>query len=212
MAPLHRLRHVSAALGGPAAQPAASPAAQSSGHAAELRAERAALAAAPAAAAQSSAQLSKGNAAGVPLSAEAVRSFVIDGYYIVRAEELGADFHHTVYETACDDRGWHVPAKPDSSPPESDAWEKLPEMTELVLSPTVKGALGSLLGEDCVMHPHRALHTSNSYRDQNFHKVSSPALRTLSSFAVRPFALLTRRVALRRTGITSRSETIGRGG
>ena len=202
MAPLHRLRHVSAALGGPAAS--AQPA----------------LAAAPAAAAaQSSAQLSKGNAAGVPLSAEgvplsaeAVRSFVIDGYYIVRAEELGADFHHTVYETACDDRGWHVPAKPDSSPPESDAWEKLPEMTELVLSPTVKGALGSLLGEDCVMHPHRALHTSNSYRDQNFHKVSSPALRTLSPFAVRPFALLTRRVALRRTGITSRSETIGRGG
>ena len=158
MAALNRLRHVSVALGGPAAS--AQPA----------------LAASPAPAQSSAQGNSAQSSAGVPLSAEAVRSFVIDGYYIVRAEELGEEFHRTVYETACDDRGWHVPARPDSSPPESDAWEKVPQMTQLVESPTVKGALGSLLGEDCVMHPHRALHTSNSYRDQNFHKVSKPRL------------------------------------
>ena len=113
----------------------------------------------------------------VRLKAEQVRSFVVDGYLVVRPDELGAGFHEELYERTCDLKGWRTEQQrggasgPDGEA--SPAWEGLPEISDLVQSPTVQGALSSLLGDDCVMHPHRALHTSNSFRDQNF---VSPAL------------------------------------
>lgn len=103
-----------------------------------------------------------------------MRSFIIDGYLVVRPEELGEAFHRELYERSCDLKGWRVGVDPTGAvepPPPAvtaGAWEGLPEISDLVQAPTVKGALSSLLGPDCVMHPHRALHTSNSYRDQNF--------------------------------------------
>ena len=116
----------------------------------------------------------------ISLSAAQVRSFVIDGFLVVRPEELGEAFHRELYERSCDLKGWRVgkdaqPAVEPSAAVTAGAWEGLPEISELVQSPTVKGALSSLLGTDCVMHPHRALHTSNSFRDQNFVS-STPAL------------------------------------
>eukprot|EP01044_Picomonas_judraskeda_P019468 COSAG03_NODE_4111_length_1681_cov_4.101770_3_plen_266_part_00 len=110
------------------------------------------------------------SAAPIALSAAQVRSFVIDGYLIIRPEELGEAFHTELYERSCDLKGWRVGvSEPAATPPPAvtkGAWEGLPEISQLVESPTVKGALSTLLGEDCVMHPHRALHTSNSLRDQ----------------------------------------------
>eukprot|EP01047_Picozoa_sp_COSAG01_P115326 COSAG01_NODE_43977_length_424_cov_0.633846_1_plen_114_part_10 len=95
------------------------------------------------------------------LTAAQVRSFVIDGYLVVRPEELGEGFHQELYERSCSLKGWHVgghsgstAAEPPPPPPvTTQAWEGLPEISDLVQSPTVKGALSSLLGDDCVMHP-----------------------------------------------------------
>jgi len=126
-----------------------------------------------------------------------VRSFVIDGYLVVRPEELGEGFHEELYERSCTLKGWHVGGDSDSTdaepPPPSvtaGAWEGLPEISDLVQSPTVKGALSSLLGDDCVMHPHRALHTSNSFGDQGFvSHAHLPASPTSSVYCL-PICLL----------------------
>ncbi len=48
---------------------------------------------------------------------------------------------------------------------------ELPEITDIVRSPTLSGALHSILGPGYAMHPHRALHTANPNGDQQFHKV-----------------------------------------
>lgn len=50
---------------------------------------------------------------------------------------------------------------------------ELPEITDIVRSPTLSGALHSILGPGYAMHPHRALHTANPNGDQQFHKVSN---------------------------------------
>ena len=50
---------------------------------------------------------------------------------------------------------------------------ELPEITDIVRSPTLSGALHSILGPGYAMHPHRALHTANPNGDQQFHKVCS---------------------------------------
>ena len=135
--------------------------------------------------------------APICLSAAQVRSFVIDGYLVVRPEELGEGFHEELYERSCTLKGWHVGGDSDSTdaepPPPSvtaGAWEGLPEISDLVQSPTVKGALSSLLGDDCVMHPHRALHTSNSFGDQGFvSHAHLPASPTSSVYCL-PICLL----------------------
>jgi len=135
--------------------------------------------------------------APICLSAAQVRSFVIDGYLVVRPEELGEGFHEELYERSCTLKGWHVGGDSDSTdaePPQpsvtSGAWEGLPEISDLVQSPTVKGALSSLLGDDCVMHPHRALHTSNSFGDQGFvSHAHLPASPTSSVYCL-PICLL----------------------
>ena len=50
---------------------------------------------------------------------------------------------------------------------------ELPEITDIVRSPTLSGALHSILGPGYAMHPHRALHTANPHGDQQFHKVTT---------------------------------------
>lgn len=127
-----------------------------------------------------------------------MRSFVIDGYLIVRPEELGETFHRELYERTCDLKGWRVgvdavgTVEPPPPAVTAGAWEGLPEITDLVQSPTVKGALSSLLGPDCVMHPHRALHTSNSFRDQNFVRRLEPCAATAATSLSSPSLVLTR--------------------
>ena len=189
-----RLRSVLTALAGPAAG--------------ETAAQRAVVDSAP-----------PSPPAPICLSAAQVRSFVIDGYLVVRPEELGEGFHEELYERSCTLKGWHVGGDSDSTdaepPPPSQApavteggdsdstdaeppppsvtagaWEGLPEISDLVQSPTVKGALSSLLGDDCVMHPHRALHTSNSFGDQGFvSHAHLPASPTSSVYCL-PICLL----------------------
>jgi hypothetical protein len=167
-----RLRSVLTALAGPAAG--------------ETAAQRAVVDSAP-----------PSPPAPICLSAAQVRSFVIDGYLVVRPEELGEGFHEELYERSCTLKGWHVGGDSDSTdaepPPPSvtaGAWEGLPEISDLVQSPTVKGALSSLLGDDCVMHPHRALHTSNSFGDQGFvSHAHLPASPTSSVYCL-PICLL----------------------
>ena len=46
--------------------------------------------------------------APICLSAAQVRSFVIDGYLVVRPEELGEGFHEELYERSCTLKGWQL--------------------------------------------------------------------------------------------------------
>ena len=106
---------------------------------------------------------------GKPLTSEQLNSFVMDGFLVVNPCELGKHFHADIYQRACDAAGWHVgggaPAggTPAGGLPAQNlgtvkkkglAWQDIPEISTLVESFTVKGALTSILGDDCVMHPH----------------------------------------------------------
>jgi hypothetical protein len=111
-------------------------------------------------------------AAGKPLTAEQLYRFIIDGFLVVSAGELGESFHADIYQRACGAAGWHagggapgrgaqaggLPAQNLGTVQKKGlAWQDVPEISTLVESFTVKGALASILGEDCVMHPHSEL-------------------------------------------------------
>eukprot|EP01051_Picozoa_sp_SAG22_P007748 SAG22_NODE_556_length_9120_cov_2.272475_3_plen_131_part_00 len=48
----------------------------------------------------------------------------------------------------------------------------LPELSEVLAAPTLRGAVGSLLGHDYVQHPHRSMHHRTA-ADQDFHRDGS---------------------------------------
>ena len=105
------------------------------------------------------------------LSAGELNSFLVNGYLIVPVDELGPAFHDKLYTKCCDSESGYRVGESDALVKEKFSWgETIPEITDVVASPTVSGALQSLLGPDCVMHPHRHMHTSMTRGDQGFHK------------------------------------------
>ena len=108
-------------------------------------------------------------AGGKPLTAEQLYRFVMDGFLVVGASELGEHFHNDIYQRACGAAGWYagggapgggasaggLPAQNLGTVKKKGlAWKDIPEISTLVESCAVKGALTSILGGDCVMHPH----------------------------------------------------------
>jgi hypothetical protein len=83
---------------------------------------------------------------------------VADGVLVLRPDdsELPLGFHAEVCQRA------HDLLHTDSGTPELlrhvELMQALPQLSQLCATPTVQGALASVLGQDYAQHPHRHLH------------------------------------------------------
>ena len=73
---------------------------------------------------------------------------------ILQIDEMTREWHENFYAKALE--------LSRSGAGRGSLWSQMPEITQVCRTPTVRGALTSILGRDYVMHPHRALHTSGS--------------------------------------------------
>ena len=100
------------------------------------------------------------------LTDEQVKTFVRLGYVQLPLTELSAEFHASVHEKATVLNGPHGGACLHNN-----IYPTIPELGTVMRSPTVRGALQSVLGTDYVMHACRAFHNSDGRKsDQSFHK------------------------------------------
>ena len=138
-----------------------------------------------------SAAVAAAGPAGIPLTERQLQDFIVDGVLLLQISELGADFHTELYrkieELQADNEALMAPLrdiKDDAermkemrrvftSSKRRQVVRELPELTDVSRSPTIHGALHSILGPGYAMHPHRALHTGGG-NDQQFHKCAAP--------------------------------------
>ena len=74
-----------------------------------------------------------------------LQTFLGQGFLMLKVEELGPDFHRAVYENAYEEYG---PGAEEGGGAHGTTVERVPGLTTLIESPTVAGALQSLLGPD----------------------------------------------------------------
>ena len=96
------------------------------------------------------------------LTDDQLEEFLERGCLILSASEVPAEVHERIYE--------QCKALADDNP-SNDIYERIPELQSVFESPTVAGALQSVLGDGYLMHRHRHMHSSSG-RDQVFHKDS----------------------------------------
>ena len=120
-----------------------------------------------AAAAAAAAALPSASHASKPLSERQLTDWLADGVLVLPVDDFGPEWHTDIYRRAeeLQNRNHQV----ERGQRRAHVVRELPELTEVVRSPSVAGALESVLGPGYAMHPHRALHTSGS-GDQQFHK------------------------------------------
>ena len=101
------------------------------------------------------------------LSDAQVASFVKDGFLLVPQTELPKSFHDDVYRRCVEHH---------SETENRGYFTKIPQLEEVLRTPSTVGALTSLLGSSYVQHPHRTMHTRAEEvgGDQDWHKVSLP--------------------------------------
>ena len=106
------------------------------------------------------------------LSAEQLAAYLRDGYVAWQPPELDDDFHAATFAAACalhdrarrdGDRSAHLQTIGDN------LRAQIPVLDRLLNAPTVRGALASVLGEGCLLHPHHFVHESTA-NDQSFHQ------------------------------------------
>ena len=109
-----------------------------------------------------------------------LQTFLGQGFLMLKVEELGPEFHRAVYENAYEEYG---PDAEEGGGAHGTTIERVPGLTTLIESPTVAGALQSLLGPDYA-HGHLgvagcAFHASGGPGGpgQPFHKVRSQAVQ-----------------------------------
>ena len=98
----------------------------------------------------------------VPLTTAQLDEFLERGCLILSASEVPPEAHARIYA--------RCRALADDNPA-NGIFACVPELGAVFDSPTVAGALRSVLGENYLMHRHRHMHSSSG-RDQVFHKDS----------------------------------------
>ncbi len=81
-----------------------------------------------------------------------MRRFITDGYLILNADVDG-EIHQTIYDRL----QWLMHQE---SNPGNNVLPAVPEMQIVLDSPTIRGALTSVLGRNSVLHPHRFAHNN----------------------------------------------------
>lgn len=75
-----------------------------------------------------------------------VQRFIADGFLVRSVDELGSSFHQELYRLAIERR--------PSSGLSDEVDASMPELQKVLHSPTMLGALQSILGQGCIRHPH----------------------------------------------------------
>ena len=101
------------------------------------------------------------------LSDQQMQQFIVDGYLVVPPPaHLGPWFHQHVFDR-CEASGHHMMGHN----PGNNVLATMPELTHMLESPEVAGALQSVVGVGYAMSGHRYCHhTSPGSSDQNWHK------------------------------------------
>lgn len=90
------------------------------------------------------------------LSDEQISRFITDGFLILQPD-VPAEVHERIDERLL----WMVHKEQN---PGNNVLPLVPEMYEVLNSPVIRGALGSILGHDYVLHPHRFVHNNEPGR------------------------------------------------
>ena len=94
------------------------------------------------------------------LSDEEVSRFIVDGYLMLQTGQP-REFHASVDKRLREvesHESWHG----------NNIAARVPALHEVIRSPSIHGALVSLLGSDYLCHPHRAVHMSTPVDDHRF--------------------------------------------
>jgi hypothetical protein len=92
-----------------------------------------------------------------PLTDSQLKTFVECGLLALHPDELGQDWHASIAEQCYNVVFADGQTTPCPGPESRGLPGKLESLTELVSSPTVSGALTSLLGQGWLQHPNRML-------------------------------------------------------
>ena len=113
-----------------------------------------------------------------PLTDAQLREFIAQGVLQLPTPELAPELHRHIYDTC---RGRWMESEPAGRERLTrDMFVEIPELAEVIGSPTLRGALTDLLGPGYVQHPHRTMHVrlastdpdgSLVGSDQDFHTV-----------------------------------------
>ena len=95
------------------------------------------------------------------LSDGQMKDYLMNGYLALPISDLTDEWHNSFWQR-CHDwlfKGGEEPhTMPDGEVSRPYVYPDIPELCEVTLSPTVRGALTSILGPGYVQHPHRTMH------------------------------------------------------
>ena len=101
-----------------------------------------------------------------------MRRFLRDGFVVLSAGELDADYHAAMYGAACEVHDEARAVGGDSNHLQvigDNLRARIPGLRSFLYGPTVQGALASVLGDDFMLHPHHFVHEASG-TDQSFHQ------------------------------------------
>ena len=87
-----------------------------------------------------------------------IKDFIKDGMLLLPIEELPTSFHEGIYHKCAETWARAADEPRDAGMLSRFMFEQLPELTQIINSPTLRGALTSILGASYVQHPHRTMH------------------------------------------------------
>ena len=110
----------------------------------------------------------------VLLNDEQILQYLQDGYIVLDPIDLDQAFHHRMFEAACVTYGMAQGAASQGAASHikviaDNLRQRIPDVELLLRSPTIDGAVTSILGEDWQIYPHDFIHES-SPNDQFFHQ------------------------------------------
>lgn len=110
----------------------------------------------------------------IPLDAAQLESYLEDGYVVLQPTELDDAYHDRMHRAAVLTYGLAGGANSAGVPPyiaviADNLRPRIPEVATLLDSPTINGAINSVLGEDWQIYPHDFIHESSD-RGQGFHQ------------------------------------------
>ena len=108
------------------------------------------------------------------LNNQQIVQYLEDGYVVLNPTELDHAFHHRMFEAACLTYGMAQGAASQGAAPHikviaDNLRQRIPDTEHLLRSPTINGAITSILGEDWQLYPHDFIHESSA-NDQFFHQ------------------------------------------
>ena len=110
--------------------------------------------------------------AGLPLNGEQLGRYLRDGFVVLTPDDLDAGFHAAMFEAGSQvwDEARALPEQPVHLQVVGDNLRaRIPQLERLLYSPTVQGALVSVLGDGFLLHPHHFVHEATT-ADQSFHQ------------------------------------------